>query len=59
LFAGNMEDAAKGILAHIDAKRKALKLAPRPLTTYVPATGLKSLGCGQAQKHSQERAPEA
>ncbi len=32
LFASNMEDAAKGILAHIDAKRKALKLAPRPLT---------------------------
>jgi carbon-monoxide dehydrogenase catalytic subunit len=59
LFTGNMEDAAKGILAHIDAKRKALKLAPRPLTEYVPATGLKSLGCGNAQKHSQERAPEA
>jgi carbon-monoxide dehydrogenase catalytic subunit len=59
LFTNNMEDAAKGILAHIDAKRKALKLAPRPLATYVPATGLKSLGCGQAQKHSQERAPEA
>ena len=59
LFAGNMEDAAQGILAHIDAKRKALKLAPRPLTTYVPATGLKALGCGHAQKHSQERAPEA
>jgi carbon-monoxide dehydrogenase catalytic subunit len=59
LFASNMDDAAKGILAHIDAKRKALKLAPRPLTTYVPATGLKSLGCGQAQKHSQERVPEA
>jgi hypothetical protein len=54
-----MEDAAKGILAHIDAKRKALKLAPRPLTEYVPAAGLQSLGCGQAQKHSQERAPEA
>jgi carbon-monoxide dehydrogenase catalytic subunit len=59
LFASNMEDAAKGILAHIDAKRKALKLAPRPLTEYVPAAGLQSLGCGQAQKHSQERAPEA
>jgi carbon-monoxide dehydrogenase catalytic subunit len=59
LFSSNMEDAAKGILAHIDAKRKALKLAPRPLTEYVPAAGLKSLGCGQAQKHSQERAPEA
>jgi carbon-monoxide dehydrogenase catalytic subunit len=59
LFARDMDEAAKGILAHIDAKRKALKLAPRPLTTYVPATGLKSLGCGQAQKHSQERVPEA
>jgi carbon-monoxide dehydrogenase catalytic subunit len=59
LFASNMDDAAKGILAHLDAKRKALKLAPRALTTYVPATGLKSLGCGQAQKHSQERVPEA
>jgi hypothetical protein len=54
-----MDEAAKGILAHIDAKRKALKLAPRPLTEYVPAAGLQSLGCGQAQKHSQERAPEA
>jgi carbon-monoxide dehydrogenase catalytic subunit len=59
LFTSNMEDAAKGILAHIDAKRQALKLAPRPLTTYIPATGLKSLGCGHAQKHSQERVPEA
>jgi carbon-monoxide dehydrogenase catalytic subunit len=59
LFAGDMDDAAKGILAHIDSKRKALKLAPRPLTEYVPAAGLQSLGCGQAQKHSQERVPEA
>ena len=58
-FVPDMDEIVRRSLAHIDAKRKALKLAPRPLTEYVPATGLKSLGCGHAQKHSQERVPEA
>ncbi|MGA2269592.1 MAG: anaerobic carbon-monoxide dehydrogenase catalytic subunit [Bryobacteraceae bacterium] len=32
LFASDIEEAAKGILAHLDARRKALKLAPRNVT---------------------------
>ena len=61
-----------GIVAHLDAKRKALNLAPmlyqdgvksigvaaRSLSTYLPPTGLASLGCGKAQEQSQSRPPE-
>jgi hypothetical protein len=59
-------------VAHLDAKRKALNLAPmlyqdgvksngvaaRSLNTYLPPTGLASLGCGKAQEQSQARPPE-
>jgi carbon-monoxide dehydrogenase catalytic subunit len=58
LFTDDIEAAASGILAHIEAKRKALKLAPRALHTYVPPTGLAALGCGKAQDLSQSRPPE-
>ncbi len=60
LFTDDIDEAARGILAHLEAKRKALKLtAPRALFTYVPPTGLAALGCGKAQDRSQSRAPEA
>lgn len=73
LFTGDAGEAARGILACLDAKRKALKLAPmlhedgrqvgdaaasRNLSTYVPPTGLAALGCGKAQERSQSRAPK-
>lgn len=72
LFTNDVAEAAGGILAHLDAKRKALKLAPmlyqdgvrsgdgaaRSLSDYVPPTGLQSLGCGHAQLRSQARPPE-
>ena len=73
LFTNDIEEAARGILAHLDTKRKALNLAPlmyqdgmrsnalgsfRPLSTYVPPAGLASLGCGKAQERSQLRPPE-
>ena len=64
--------AAEGILAHLETKRRALKLAPmlyqngvratgvapRTLATYVAPTGLVALGCGKAQERSQARPPE-
>jgi carbon-monoxide dehydrogenase catalytic subunit len=73
LFTDDIEEAARGILEHLDSKRKALKLAPmlyqdgvrsegssaRALADYVPPTGLQSLGCGHAQARSQARPPEA
>ena len=59
LFTNDIEEAARGILAHLDAKRAALKLAPRPLADYVPPTGFAALGCGHAQGLSQARPPEA
>jgi carbon-monoxide dehydrogenase catalytic subunit len=59
LFTDDIEEAATGILAHLDTKRKALNLgAPRTLSTYVPPAGLASLGCGKAQERSQLRPPE-
>jgi carbon-monoxide dehydrogenase catalytic subunit len=73
LFTNDIEDAARGILAHLDSKRKALNLAPmmyqdgvrtngsgafRAMSTYVPPAGLASLGCGKAQERSQLRPPE-
>ena len=73
LFTNDIEEAAQGILAHLDSKRKALNLAPmmyqdgvrsnasgsfRALSTYVPPAGLASLGCGKAQERSQLRPPE-
>jgi carbon-monoxide dehydrogenase catalytic subunit len=73
LFTDDIEEAARGILAHLDSKRKALNLAPmmyqdgvrsngsgafRAMSTYVPPTGLASLGCGKAQERSQLRPPE-
>ena len=60
LFTNDIDEAAREILAHLELKRKALKLgAPRTLFTYVPPTGLAALGCGKAQEQSQSRAPEA
>jgi carbon-monoxide dehydrogenase catalytic subunit len=73
LFTNDIEEAARGILAHLDSKRKALNLAPmmyqdgvrtngsgasRAMSTYVPPAGLASLGCGKAQERSQLRPPE-
>jgi carbon-monoxide dehydrogenase catalytic subunit len=73
LFTNDIEEAARGILAHLDSKRKALNLAPmmyqdgvrsgasgasRTMSTYVQPTGLASLGCGKAQERSQLRPPE-
>ncbi|MBI4873848.1 MAG: anaerobic carbon-monoxide dehydrogenase catalytic subunit [Acidobacteria bacterium] len=58
LFANHIDEAVNGILAHLEAKRKALKLAPRPLATYVPPVGFAALGCGKAQDRSQSRPPE-
>jgi carbon-monoxide dehydrogenase catalytic subunit len=62
LFTDDVDRAAEGILAHIETKRRALKLAtggaPRTLATYVAPTGLVALGCGKAQDRSQARPPE-
>jgi carbon-monoxide dehydrogenase catalytic subunit len=73
LFTNDIEEAAGGILAHLDTKRRALNLAPmmyqdgvrsnapgafRNLSTYAPPAGLASLGCGKAQERSQLRHPE-
>jgi anaerobic carbon-monoxide dehydrogenase catalytic subunit len=59
LFTEDINEAAAGIVAHLDSKRKALKLTGRPLVAYTPPTGLVALGCGHAQSRSQSRAPEA
>jgi hypothetical protein len=73
LFTNDIQEAARAIVAHLDGKRQALKLAPmlyengvrsseatvsRLLSDYVPPTGLTSLGCGKAQEQSQSRPPE-
>jgi carbon-monoxide dehydrogenase catalytic subunit len=73
LFTNDIEEAASGILAHLDSKRKALNLAPmmfqdgvrtngsgafRAMSTYVQPAGLASLGCGKAQERSQLRPPK-
>ena len=74
LFTDDITEAARAILAHLDMKRKALKLAPmlyqdgqrvsggvvpRVFSTYEPPTGFVALGCGKAQDRSQSRPPEA
>ena len=72
LFTEDVEEAVQGILAHLDRKRTALKLAPmlheggvpvdagaasRSLVDYETPRGLEGLGCGKAQARSQARAP--
>ncbi len=73
LFTGDVEEAAREIVAHLDRKRRDLKLAPmlyqdgtrteevasRTLETYFAPTGVVALGCGKAQERSQSRVPEA
>jgi carbon-monoxide dehydrogenase catalytic subunit len=74
LFSDDIGEAAKAIVAHLDLKRKALKLAPmlyqngqrsqgevvpRTLSTYEPPAGVVALGCGKAQDRSQSRPPES
>lgn len=74
LFTDEIDEATRAIIAHLDSKRKALKLAPmlyqdgrrssgvvvpRTLSTYEPPTGVVALGCGKAQDRSQSRPPEA
>jgi carbon-monoxide dehydrogenase catalytic subunit len=73
LFTDDVEEAVQGILAHLDCKRLALKLAPmlyqngvlvdagaaaRTLHEYETPRGLESLGCGHAQARSQAGAPK-
>jgi anaerobic carbon-monoxide dehydrogenase catalytic subunit len=73
LFASDVEEAVQGILAHLDRKRAALKLAPmlyqkgvqvgdsataRPLVDYETPKGLEGLGCGHQQMRSQARPPQ-
>ena len=73
LFTENVEEAVQGILAHLDRKRAALKLAPmlyqngvaagdaaasRTLVDYETPRGLDSLGCGNTQMRSQARPPQ-
>jgi carbon-monoxide dehydrogenase catalytic subunit len=72
LFTEDVGEAVESILAHLETKRRALKLAPmlyqngeratgvvpRTLASYVAPTGLVALGCGKAQERSQARPPE-
>jgi carbon-monoxide dehydrogenase catalytic subunit len=73
LFSDDVDEAARAILAHLEKKRNALKLAPmlyqdgrqagevvaaRTLATFDTPTGLWALGCGKAQDRSQSRPPE-
>ena len=72
LFTNDAEQAAQGIIDHLDRKRQALKLAPvmyqgdrlvgdanasRAAAIYQTPTGLVALGCGETQRHSQSRPP--
>ncbi len=71
LFTDDLEQAARAIVATLDAKRAALKLAPmmhgegaaagavaaRSLSAYDSPRGVVSLGCGQTQRNSQSRPP--
>jgi anaerobic carbon-monoxide dehydrogenase catalytic subunit len=72
LFTNNIEDAVQGILAHLDRKRRELRLAPmrfedgvatgaagteRGVTSYETPRGLVALGCGHQQERSQSQAP--
>jgi anaerobic carbon-monoxide dehydrogenase catalytic subunit len=72
-FTNDVGEAATAIIAHLDAKRAALKLPPRmyagdtligdpasarvPLE-YEPPRGVVALGCGKSQDRSQSRPPE-
>jgi carbon-monoxide dehydrogenase catalytic subunit len=73
LFTEDVEKAVQGILAHLNRKRTALKLAPmlyqngvqagdaassRTLVDYETPRGLEGLGCGHAQLRSQARPPK-
>jgi anaerobic carbon-monoxide dehydrogenase catalytic subunit len=73
LFTEDVEEAVQGILAHLDRKRAALKLAPmiyqngvlagdsaasRALVDYETPRGLEGLGCGHQQLRSQARPPQ-
>ena len=73
LFTDNVDEAARGILEHLDRKRKSLKLAPmmfeggasvgagavpRTFFNYETPRGLEGLGCGKTQAQSQARPPE-
>jgi carbon-monoxide dehydrogenase catalytic subunit len=72
LFTNDVQEASRGILAVLDWKRKALKLAPmmyedgepagagaaRTFATYELPRGLEGLGCGHAQQRSQARPPK-
>ena len=70
LFTNDVQEASHAVLATLDWKRKALKLAPmmyengvpagaaRTFVTYEPPKGLESLGCGHAQQRSQARPPD-
>jgi carbon-monoxide dehydrogenase catalytic subunit len=72
LFTDDVDQAARGILEHLDRKRAALKLAPmmfrdggaaeggrvvRSFVTYETPRGVEGLGCGRAQAQSQARPP--
>jgi carbon-monoxide dehydrogenase catalytic subunit len=74
VFSDKVEDAAAAIVAHLDEKRRKLKLPParqdeetvgagvvtdRESKSYAPPTGVKALGCGKQQAKSQSRQPEA
>jgi carbon-monoxide dehydrogenase catalytic subunit len=73
-FTDDVEAAAAALIAHLDAKRRALKLAPllhgaapgsghegapRTLVDYEAPRGVVALGCGKTQSQSQERPPRA
>jgi carbon-monoxide dehydrogenase catalytic subunit len=72
LFTNEIDEAARGMIEHIDRKRAALKLAPmmwangtrveavasRHLVDYVPPAGVASLGCGKAQERGQASPPK-
>ncbi len=71
LFTNDVQEATRAILAVLDARRAALKLAPmmhdgdgvgagaapRTFTTYESPRGLEGLGCGHQQLRSQARPP--
>ena len=72
LFTDDVGVAAREIVAHLDSKREARKLAPmlyegeeqvgdaaahRAPVTYEMPKGVVALGCGKAQTHSQSRPP--
>jgi len=73
LFTDDVEEAVQGILAHLDRKRAALKLAPMLYQNGVQAgdgrllacagglrdtAGSRGLGCGHQQLRSQARPPQ-